>query len=166
MALKRSLRSSMVGLQNFAESLTSAAQVDPDRDQARVEDGGNLADRMVGVIEEDDGGALLGRQLLQRPDQVAVEIAHLVGGLSIEADRPSPIFEHPGRDSKRCPPDPGGRRVNGRAARDRLGEGLRHGVAGQIGVLRIGPDGAPYTVTLGSIERLDPAFASNRGLHY
>src|SRR4029077_16603360 len=101
MALNRSLRSSMAGLQNLAQSLAPAAQVDPNRDQTRIEDGGNLADRMIGVIEEDDRCPLLGGQLLQPPAQLGVEIGQLIGGLPIEANRLPPVFEYPGRDSKR-----------------------------------------------------------------
>src|SRR5688500_13372251 len=61
--LKRVCSSSMVVTQYSAQSLSAAAQVRPDRQAVRAQAVGDVANRHVGVVKEDDCRALPGGQL-------------------------------------------------------------------------------------------------------
>ena len=67
---KRRRRSSIAVTQELAESSSTAAQVGPHGQPVRPESIGDLADRQVGVVEEDHGGALPLGQLTDSREQV------------------------------------------------------------------------------------------------
>src|SRR5439155_21445543 len=148
----------MAGLQNLAKSLAAAAQIDPNGDHARIHDGGDFPHRVVGVIEKDHGCPLVSRQLLERPAQLPGRIGHLIGSGAIQAHGSAPLLQHAARDPEGSSPYPGGGRADRAASSERLRKGFSHGVAGQIGILAEGPNGAIDSVALRSVKRF------NRGL--
>src|SRR2546425_7021752 len=153
----------MAGLQNLAEAFAAAAQIDPNGDHARIQDGGDFPHRVVGEIEKDPGRRLMSRQLLERPDQFTVRIGHLIGRLAIEGDRSSPILEHPACDPEGGPPDPRRRRPDRAAPGEGLGEGFGNGIAGDIRVPTECPDSAPYSVALCPIKGFNGRMAPGGG---
>src|ERR1700682_946346 len=90
--LRRSLRSSTAGLQDLAKPLPTSVQIYSHRHRARLQDVGDLVDRSISVIEEDDRRSLLGWQLAQRPEKLVVDFAHLVRRLQIKADQAPPLL--------------------------------------------------------------------------
>src|SRR5713226_3240776 len=156
----------MAGLQNLAESLAAAAQIDPNGDHARIQDGGDFPHRVVGVIEKDHGCPLMSRQLLERPDQLPVQVGHFLGSGAIQAHGSAPLLQHAARDPEGSPPYPGGGRADRATPGERLGKGFSHGVTGYIRVLRECPDSAPYSVAMCSIHVFNRGMArGDRVLH-
>ena len=158
----------MVGPQNLAEAFAAAAQIDPNGDHARIQDRGDFPHWVVGVIEEDDGSALIFGEFLQRPDQFTIRVGHLIGSAAIQTDSSAPLLQHAACDPKRRPPYPGFGRADRAPPGECLGKGFGNGIAGNIRVLRECPDSAPESVALRPIQGFNRGVArgGSRALHY
>ena len=138
------------------QSTPSPTQVRSDREAVRPEARGDLADRKVRVVEEDDRRSLGVRKLSQRGEEVRVAISvQMLDGSVWSGIFHAARLQRPGRDPKRGPPGPGDGVTHGLAAAEELGEGLGYRITRDLGVAREGVNGAPQPLGVGPVHGLD-----------
>jgi hypothetical protein len=160
----------MVGTKEGMQSAPTTTQIRSDGQAVRTQMQSDLPHREVGVVVEDDGGALSIWELPQSGMQVRILISVRIAGRF--GDRPptsSPLLELSGGDPEGRSPDPCAGVANGGSSTDGLGVGVSDGFARDLGVAGERTDGSPKPAGVLSVQGLDaptPVAQGQRCIHH
>ena len=139
-----------------ARAGVSATQVGADRETVRAQSIGDLTNRKIGVVVEDDGAPLAVRQLAEGREQVRVRVSVDVRFRRFWPRVPDPSrLEHARRDPEGRPPGPGGGIAHGRPAVEHLRVRLGDRIGGDVRIAGVGVDRAPQPAGVRPVEGFD-----------
>ncbi len=157
-------RSSIAITQKLSETTSAPAEVGADGQAVRPESGCDVADRQVGVVEEDHCGSLGVRELSKGSQEVWIAVSVFVLRGSGGYRWPSTAsLQGARRDPEGGAPGPGGRVTDGCAPVEDLGVGFGDRVAGDVSVTGKCVDGAPEPLRVGSIHGFDALMRFRQG---
>src|SRR5438477_598471 len=136
---RRSLRSSMLVLQQFREAPATTMKMDADGRGGYAEDRRDLLDGPIRLVVQNDGSPLVGGEVRERLGDIDGPVVVLGrNSLGELRRRPPPPLQLAGGESERHAPDPGALIVDGLTTTKGLGERLGRGVAGDVLITRVG----------------------------
>jgi hypothetical protein len=140
----------------LSETTPTPAEVGADREAVRPETGRDVADREVGVVEEDHRRTLGVGELSKRCQEIRISIVvDVFTGSGRSWFSGIACFHRAGGDPESGTPCPCGWVTDGRTSFQDLGEGLGYRVAGDVRVAGEGEDGAPESFGVGPVDGLD-----------